>query len=302
MLLDRLTQLAIATESTIGTAETLVDGDVIGNVFEPKMTPKIEMVDRPETGSFQHDEASVGLQGATCTFRTDWIPKADGTSPSWLELLGPAVGFTQSTDTFTGVSEAPGTNAKTVTIGLYENGRRKLMTGAVGNAVFILESGKPVQVEWTFEGVWGGVTDTAMLSPTLSNEKPIRFAASTTTVGSWAPCFQLIRIDLGNVMVLRECQTKSAGYISGAIVDRKPMLSANPEAALVASKDIYGEWLAMTESAFSSVFADANDTVTITGSVQPVDIQDASRQGIKVDDLSAQFNDESLTIAISATP
>jgi hypothetical protein len=71
-------------------------------------------------------------------------------------------------------NEAPGTNVKTLTLGLYENGRRKLMSGAVGNVVFNFVPGEPVMMNFTFRGVYQGVSDTAILTPTYPTITPIR--------------------------------------------------------------------------------------------------------------------------------
>jgi len=300
-LLRRKAQLAVAIEATSGTAETLLAADVVGNAFDPVVNPTIEVIDRPKQGDFGYFASVNGLRSGTCTFRTELTGDGSQTAPLWAESLLPACGFVQSVQTFTPTAEAVGSNVKTVTIALYQDGRRSLLYGAAGTFVVTMESGKPVSIEWTFTGKWGGVTDASLLSPTLPTDLPFRFANTTTTIGSWSPCMQSIKLDAGNSVVMRECQSGDAtGFSAALITDRAMMLDVNPEAALVATEDPYGDLLANTAQAFSTAMTDGTDTCTIAAAaVQPVSSTAGDRNGIVTDDISYKVLNDSLTFVWS---
>jgi len=195
---------------------------------------------------------------------------------------------------------APGSSVKTLTIAVYEDGRRKIMSGAAGNCVLVMESGKPSHAEFTFTGKLGSgfVSDASLLSPTLPTYLPFRFANTSLSVIGWSPCVQTARIDFGNTVVMRDCNSASdaSGYAHAMITDRLSTLTIDPEAALVATDDPYGDWLDMDEGALAIGFDDGVDTLDISGTVQPTNIQPGERNGIITDSMTLQFNDDSLTL------
>ncbi len=156
----------------------------------------------------------------------------------------------------------------------------------------MLETGKAAMIEFTFTGVWVAPTDAGIISPNYPAQLPIRFANSTMTIGgSWSPCVQSVEIDAGNEVVGRECQTSSdgSGYINAIITDRNVVGTINPEAELVATEDVYGDWIAHNENALSIALTDGTDTITIAApKLQYTNIQDGDRNGIIIDEIEFQ--------------
>lgn len=304
-MLRRKRVLAAAIETTSGTAETLDATDATVNCFNIEIQANIPVEERPQQGSFSHLAAVPGPRMGTCTFMTYLTGDGAAGVPTWADVFLPACGWVESTQVFSPTTEPPGSNVKTITIGVYEDGVRKLLSGCAGTFRIVCTSGMPIQIEWTFTGVWQAPTDVALLSPTYDTNLPLRFASSTFTVGGSAPgCVQQISFDAGNNVIMRECPTTAAGYLAGLVSGRKVVGNMNPESRLVATENVFGDWLAGTERAISLNVDDGTDSITIAApKSQRINIQEGDRNGQQIDNIDFQCNrssgDDELTITFA---
>jgi len=290
-LLARKKVLAAKIETTVGTAISLTGSDAAFNVFDATIQPTIEFVSRMGQAAFGSITGSVGQASGTLTFRTELFGDGAGGVPGWASTLLPACGFTNSTGTFSPKSEAPGSNVKTLTMGLYVDGVFKSIRGAVGNCVVTIVPGKPVDLNWTFTGAWVTPTDVALLAPTYPTLLPMRATSGTVTLGAFAPCFSSMTIDFGNQIVPRTCAASTNGLHSYIITNRMPVGTLDPEAKLVASYPAYGEWITSVERVMTATFSDATDNVSFVGSkFQLTNVQEADREGLQTDTLTYQLN------------
>lgn len=294
-LLKKKSVLAAKIEETAGTAIALSASDGAFNVFDANIELDTEPAKRNSQSSFSQMPAEPGALAGSCTFETEL-------DSAWSAILLPACGFVLDSS-YAPVSEVPGTNAKTLTIGHYQNGRLKKLKGAMGNAVFIFESGKPVRVEWTFTGVWVAPVDAVMLAPTYPTDRPARFMGAGLTIGAWSPVVQSLRIDLGNALTLRESGNGLDGYVCAVVASREVVGSLNPESSLIATKDIYNEMNSVTEAALS--FTVSGITFSIP-KLQFIQIKDGDREGILIDEIEFQANktvstgDDEITITFGS--
>lgn len=299
--------LAAKIETTIGTAESLTGTDAAMNVYDPVIQANIDMTDRPRQGSFGSLPKIPGLRTGTATFRTEVYGDGAGGVPLWASTLLPACGYVNSSGTFSPTTESPGSNVKTATIAVYQDGMRKILSGAVGSFVLNFITGQPVSIDWTFQGIYNAVTDVSILSPTYPTVLPPRFANSTFTVGGVTPgCIESLSVDVGNTIFLRPCPGAAAGIASGVITERMVTGSMNPESRLVATYDVFGKWLAGTEEALSIVLDDGTDVITFSApKLQRTNVQEGDRSGLQIDDVSFACNpssgDDEFTIAFSAS-
>jgi hypothetical protein len=311
-LLKRKRVLAASIESTSGTIETLDAADAAINAFDVMPQASIEFIPRPSQGSFSSLPGTLGAYGGSLSFKTEITGDGAGGVPDWASTFLPACGWVDSTGTFSPATEAPGSNVKTVTLGIYEDGMLKRLRGAVGSFKLMFTSGKIGIIEWNFMGVWQAPTDATILAPTYPTDLPMRFANTTFTLGGSSPgCVETLEIDAGNSMALRPCPGNSdgSGYSAGIVLDRRVVGSMNPESQLVASNDHFGKWLSGTEEALSMVFDDGTDEITIAApKVQRTNIQEGDRGGLQVDQIEFQCNksaaagNDELTIAFGASP
>ena len=307
-LLRRKTVMAAKIESTAYTAESLSASDSNHNFYDVVCSPNIEINQRQSSNKFSNRKSTTGGRSGTVSFKTSITGDGAGAAPDWADLLLPACGWVKSTNTFSPVSEVPGSSVKTLTIGVYEDGRKKLLKGCVGTGKIVLESGKDAMIEWTFTGAWVQVTDASILAPTYPTDIPLRFANSTVAIASYNPCVQKVEFDFGNNVVLREDPAETSGYKGAIITDRNVVGTIDPEAQLVATYDAFGNWVANTEEALSVVMDDGTDVLTITApkaEITNVD-GDGDRNSLRTDPITFQANlsssgDDELTLAFSAS-
>ena len=289
----RYSVFAAKIEATPGTAETLAAADGAWNIMEADMTPNIEVSVRPIQGTFRKLPGVAGARGATCTFSLELIGDGSGGVPDWATTFLAACGIVDTTGTLTPRNENPGTNVKTLTLGLWEtkgaSQRLKTMVGCMGNVTFEITPGETVRMNFTFTGVWSGVAATAVISPTYPTLLPLRAASGAFTINSIAQVFGSCTFDVGNVVVLRPSIATLSGFSHAIITDRTPTFTFDPEAQLIADEDVYGEWIASTTRALSCQFQNATDRVTIAApAVQRMTIANGDRDGIRTDNQTLQ--------------
>lgn len=286
--------LAAKVETTVGTAESLTASEGVFNVFNPVINPTIEFTERQGQGGFGQMPGTLGARGGTITFT---VEVSSGTSvPSWASVFLPACGFVEDTGVFEPVTAPPGTAAgvKTLTIGLYEDGRVKKLRGCMGNAVFTFPAGRIATVEFTFTGIWVAPIDATLLAPTYPAPASLRFADAGLTIGSWNPKVEQMTLDLGNEVFLREDANDESGYASAVITGRVPKGTLNPEAQLIATKNVHGEWLSLTEQALALTLGDGDNQLAIAApKLQFRNVQDGDRNNLLIDDLEYQLNKSS---------
>ncbi len=304
-LLRRKAVFAAAIEGTIGTAESLDGTDGVFNARDFSLQPNIAMTRREGQGGFNYlTSIPEGMTG-TCTIVHDLT--YNGTDiPTWASVLLPACGWVDATGTFSPKSEGPGSNVKTLTIGHYKDGKRSLLSGAMGTFKIVCPTGKVAYIEFTFTGKYSSnETDTAIIAPTYPTASPLRFAAGALTWNSVALCTSNVEVDAGNSVIMRECvnATDRSGYVSALVTNRVPVITADPESVLVATQDRDSLWLTPTAQAFSMQIGASGSAITIAApKAQLENKQQGNRNDMMTDDLTwlctqGSSADTELTIA-----
>jgi hypothetical protein len=308
MILFRDAVLAAKIETTIGTAETLAAADAAMNIFNPSIVPSITFQQREGQGGFGMLASVPEGYGATCTFRTYLEWDGTATEPLWADTFFPACGWVKTGQVYSPRTEAPGTNVKTLTIGLYRGTTRVLLTGCMGSFVVTLPTNKPAYIDWTFTGVYQGRTDVTKLTPTYPTDPALRFAGGLAELNDVNLCISTATINSGNNVILRECPTTEAGYISALVTNRVPTVTLDPEAVTVASQDRWGAMLARTEWALElDVGGPGTSQIEFNAPrAQIVNNSETDRAGQVADSLELQCNrngstqDQELTITFTA--
>jgi hypothetical protein len=257
-------RLAIALETTSGTAIATADATMNVKVRDIEFDPEIEMYLRP-FASGRHSAASavMGKKKATVTFKYDMVcGAAAGTAPNASKLFQ-ACGALETVTASTSVGWTPLAtkdegNSVTATIRIYEtptSGSSLIYTmkGCMGNCVVSMdELGNPFSAAFTFQGAFVSIADgtaSALTSPD-SGEPPatigatITHASDTLKIGKFS-------LDFGNDVQLDYDPSDSTGYLAAYIANRAPKLTINPKAELVATDAHYTRWAAGTTGAFS---------------------------------------------------
>jgi hypothetical protein len=289
-LLRRRAVFAAKVETTVGTAETLSASEGVFNARDFIIQPSIGVTRREGQGGFNYLAGiPEGMMG-TCTIVHDLA--YDGTTiPTWASVLLPACGWVDTSGVFSPVSQGPGSGGvKTLTIGHYKDGKRALLSGAMGTFTITLETGKVGYITFTFTGKYStNETDTALIAPTYPTTLPMRFAAGAFTWNSVALCTASATVDAGNSVIMRECVNASdrSGYVSAIVTNRAPVITADPESVLVATQDRDAKWLTSTPEALSITLGTAGTSIVIAApKAQLENKQQGNRNDMMTDELT----------------
>lgn len=291
-LLRRKSVFAAKVEGTVGTAEALSGSEGAFNAYDFSIQPTIGMTRREGQGGFNYKKSiPEGMMGtATVSFDVSY----DGTTvPTWASVLLPACGWVDTAGLFSPVTQGPGGagGVKTVTIGQYLDGKLKQLSGAMGNFVITLPTGKVGFITFTFTGKYTtNETDVSIIAPTYPTALGLRFASGSTLFDSVALCLANATIDAGNVVTMRECVESGnrTGYKSAIVTDRAPVITADPESVLVATQDLDASWLTSDTGVLAiTLNGTGNSTVVINApAAQLENKQQGERNGIASDDLT----------------
>lgn len=314
-LLTRKTVLAAKIESTAYTYEALGAQDSNYNVFGVDYTPNIEQEERMAADGFSNRASTTGLRSGQISFKCDLHGDGGGGVPTWASTFLPACAIV---DTGGGVfacktgtpfeGTLPDNGIRTLTMAVFEDGRRKSLTGAMGTARFVFPTGKNAYVEFTFKGSWNDVEDATVLTPSYPDQFPLRFASANLTINAIEPCVAEISVDIGNTVSMRECQknANASGYRGAFVGNRKVIGSLDPEAQLVADYDFYGDWINSNERAMLLRVQDDNDRIQIdVPKFQITNVGNGDRNGLRTDPVTWQANrnaaaDDEITITFGA--
>lgn len=299
-LIFRKQVLGIDTETTAGTAETLDGTDAVYNAYNIDVTLEQELQEREAEGGEYSASATAG-QSATITFSTDL--RYNGTDvPVWATKLLPACGWVNSSGTFTPRLDGPGTDVKTATLTLWNDGRKETIYGAMGNFEIVFPSRRVAFINWTFRGIYAGESAEAIPTPTGTSVAALRASSMTTTFNSVAMCFEQLTINAGNDIQLIECAT-TAAWAYALAGKRQPTIQGNPETVLPATQNRISQWSTGTEAALSIAISNA---ITFTAPrAQITAIKRGERTNLTIDDITWAANkngttaNQSLSIAFS---
>lgn len=287
-LFKQITTLAAKVETTPGTAESLTGSEGVYNAYDISCQPSIAMTDRPANGSFNYLTAIKEGQQATMTFKVDIEWDGTSTEPNCFAVLMPACGWVESTNVWKPKSEAPGSSVKTLTLAAYIDGMRKMIRGASGTFVITFPTGRKITIEFTFTGIYIEPDDENMLTPTYPTTAPLEFrSASACSFNSVAMSVEQITIAANNNVVLLEDPTDSSGYKYALITGRRPTITANPEAVLIATQNRHNIWTTHTPYAMQiTLDGPSNSTLGITApKAQIINTQNGDRNGVVTDEM-----------------
>ena len=289
-LLRRKSVFAAKVESTPGTAETITSAEGAYNARDVIIQPSVAVTRREGQGGFNYLAGiPEGMMG-TGTIVHDLA--YDGTSiPTWASVLLPACGWVDTAGTFSPVSSGPGSGGvKTVTLGHYKDGKRALLSGAMGTFTITCPTGKVAFITFTFTGKYStNETDTAIIAPTYPTTLPMRFSPGVLTWNSVDLCTSTVTVDSGNSVIMRECVdvANRTGYKSAIVTNRVPVITADPESELVATQDREAKWLTSVPEAFSMRVGVALASIVIAApKAQLENKQQGNRNDMMTDDLT----------------
>lgn len=293
MLLRRRSVFAAKLETTVGDAIALGAGDGVFNARDFLITPNIPVERREGQGGFNYHKGVPGGMQGTCVITHD-IAYGGSAIPTWASVLLPACGFVATGTAFNPMSAGPGTTTvlpRTLTIGQYHDGKLRQLSGAMGNAVFAFPTGLPATVTFTFTGKYfENETDATLLAPTYPTDASLRFADAAISWAGAGLCTSSASIDLGNSVIMRECAEADnrTGFKSAIITNRQPVITADPEAVIVATQNRDSQWLDMTTGVLAITLYGAGTSTLVFNApaAQLENKQQGNRNDMITDDLT----------------
>jgi len=295
-LLTKNRVLGAKVETTSGTAATPINTDcqLFSMVADPKITPDIKPNERQGQQYLSKLLQIPGARAGKATFRTE-IFSATG-SPAWATALLPACGLSSALSVWTPFTPTPAAPLNTVSVGLFQAGRLKLLAGCAGNFVIKAQAGQPVYMEWEFDGVWQSPSTTAIPSSIVAPTTiPPRFAGVTVTLGGQSMRFPNFEFHSGSKIYIRQDQSAvdnagvpvGTGLRAGAITDRQPIIKISPESYLLSTLDFFAAHTALTTYNFTWTVGTTGNQFTFTAPKAQLNNppQDEDREGVMADAL-----------------
>lgn len=185
-------------------------------------------------------------------------------------------------------------STSTVTLYLYKDGLLHKMLGCRGSVKQTSEAGKIAVWEYTMKGLWVTPTDVALPTPTFESVvPPVVKSAALTYNGNSDLVVQQSVIDIANEVSNDADVNATDGIKNFVIVSRKPTLTINPEAVLVATEDYRGDQLTTPRAFSMTIGSAAGNRLKITApKVNIVDITYGDRDGKIINDLTAQLAED----------
>lgn len=277
-LITRQSLIAVATEGTPGTLESLANGDAAMNCYNGQFTPEIEMTERAGQGTYDANLPSVpGQHAGRISFSTDLI--ASTATDLWFARILAHAGFSISSVTATANGSA---STSTATVGYYVDGLRHQLSGAIVSSLTInLQSGVATSIDVEYVGKYVAVADASLLSPTLPTYLPIRCAGSAISLNATAIPMFSGTITVANEFAYRPDVTSSTGILHAQITRQTIRSSLVLESDLVANRSDFALMLSSTAYTILAVLASGSDAVTITlPGMQRVGIAPGDTNGI----------------------
>ncbi len=143
---------------------------------------------------------------------------------------------------------------ESITIYGFRDGQLQKFTGCMGTWKLAGQVGQPAKFSFTFSGKWAGAVDQAMGDPAYQNLHPPLCLGGTFSYGGWSPPISKFSLDLKNEVKPRQDIQDDVGIKGFLITGRAPEGSLDPEAALLADRDVWANLINANEAALALAF------------------------------------------------
>jgi hypothetical protein len=223
------------------------------------------------SGPYQHGEAITG-QTSGATGRVV-IKTANGTTTLYFVALS---GTFETGEVITGGTSGATATASTdpvnagfeikpisssvvsLTVGLFEDGIRKVLKGCRGTVKFNFKIGEPATLDFSFKGVEAGVADAPMLTGVSFDETvpPVLLNAVMSCDGVSLNIGEM-EVDVANTLASKDKIDDAKGILSFMITGRDMQGSFNPEMVPVAMHDFFSKWFSNTPMVVDLAYGEA---------------------------------------------
>ena len=134
-----------------------------------------------------------------------------------------------------------------LTMGLFEDGIRKVLKGCRGTVKFNFKIGEPATLDFSFKGVEAGVTDVPMFTGvSFDNTVPPVLLNAVMSCDGVSLNIGEMEINVSNTLASKDKIDDAKGILSFMITGRDMQGSFNPEMVPVATHDFFSKWFSNT--------------------------------------------------------
>lgn len=258
----RIAQLAGKVETASGSAETITASHATILAYEPVLDIVPAVFERnPVMKHMSKIVSETGARQANLNFKAELMGPASGSKGTSI-AISPflrACGLSETlvagvSNTFVPISSA----FETLTAKKYEDGFTKTALGMGGNVKFMYKVGEPVMCDFAFQGKYASHLDETMLSPSYPAQVPLMFFGATVQIHGSILVLDTIELNMQNEIVLSPLPSDASGIDYAKIVNRRPVITFDPELVAKADFDFYTKMLAGTQAAISIRINDSN--------------------------------------------
>jgi hypothetical protein len=293
----RVVKVKLETE-----AGTKVAGDTAIYFEDAKLVETSPVIERNGDGAYRgHSLPSViGERSGKFTGTAEIRGSGSAGCDAGLAILLQCCGLKKTLEVFNMYSTLA--DDKTVSIDMWQSGRKLGLAGGSGTFVIRGESGGRVLVDFEIDGVWQTPADEAIPAWAPGSQKPFMNKGATFTLDSNAIKISQWTLTGGQIVVPRRSVAAASGISHYSVADMKPMFGCDPEADLVANYDYHGIFAAGTEKAISLIVTNGTDKCTIAiPKFQTTEKNEGDRDGLLTHELNGQCNHSSGNDAITLT-
>jgi hypothetical protein len=134
-----------------------------------------------------------------------------------------------------------------LTMGLFEDGIRKVLKGCRGTVKFNFKIGEPATLDFSFKGVEAGVADVPMFTGvSFDNTVPPVLLNAVMACDGVSLNIGEMEINVSNTLASKDKIDDAKGILSFMITGRDMQGSFNPEMVPVATHDFFSKWFSNT--------------------------------------------------------
>lgn len=248
--------------------------------------PEIEVLDKAlERNNVKStfgakEKLNIG-EGLKLSFTTE-LRGSGATPPSTppeIGVLFRAAGFTETIVATVGsecVKYTPHSNTdsgESASMYFYMDGLLHKLLGSRGTGPDLeLKVNEYGKAKWEFTGLYAGIADAALVSPTFNATKPPVLRAAQFAIDGYAAVIETLKISCKGEIARRPDANAAGGILSWFIKERQITGEIDPEMVLKATKDFWGLWENSSQAAFTATIgSSAGNRCVITAAATEFD-------------------------------
>ena len=291
VMLQKKSVLLAKLETTYGTDPTPGSTDVV-EAIDATIKESFEAVPREVRLKTLSNMASLaGAKFAEVTFKLEVKGSGSIALPPRMGPILQACGLAVTIQSGVSVTYAPTSSSfSSVTLYLYKDGRRHIVTGARGTAKLTGESGKQGILEISMKGLYTAPTATAL--PTVSYESTVPPICKNTTFSYNSKTTLIVskfEFDEANEVVQRPSLSATYAIAGFEITGRKPVFSMDAESQVETSYTFDADALTTQRAVAYAIGATAGNICTVNVAKYNItEIERSDKDGIMIDSLKGE--------------